>query len=147
MKIQEQDLYHGPALMQIVEHESFTALNRADDETYGYYLVNKDVRLRTKYATAKSGPWSFTFQPGDLAGIERDIARKGAVHVVLTCGHHTICCLAIDEVRQLIDLKAGVQQWIKVEAPAGKQLRITGSRSKKPILVAHNRFPNCIFED
>ena len=28
MKIQEQDIYHGPALMQIVEHPSFKALNR-----------------------------------------------------------------------------------------------------------------------
>lgn len=76
MKIQEQDVYHGPALMQIVEHDSFKALNKAD-EKYGHYLVNNDRRLCFKYSTAESGPWSFTFQSQDLAALKKDLGTRG----------------------------------------------------------------------
>lgn len=48
MKIQDQDLYHGAALTQIVEHASFKALNRGS-EKYGHYLVNKDQHVFIKY--------------------------------------------------------------------------------------------------
>lgn len=145
MKIQEQDTYHGPALMQIVEHHSFKALNKAD-ERYGHYLVNKDTRLWLKYSSATLSPWTFTFQPVDLAGLAADIALNGTTHIVLACGHHTLCCLDEAEIRGLVEMTAGAQQWVKVEAPAGKQMRITGSlNTKRPTLAPHNKFPNCIF--
>jgi len=47
MKIQHKDLFHGAALTQLVEHNSFKALNKADDK-YGHYLVNTDRRLLVK---------------------------------------------------------------------------------------------------
>lgn len=145
MKIQEQDIYHGPALMQIVEHDSFKALNKADVK-YGHYLVNNDKRLCFKYSTAGSGPWSFTFQPTDLKMLEADLQLPGKVFVVLVCGHHSICCLDEDQVRQLISIEASGAQWIKVDAPSGRQMRATGSvNNKTPILVPHKSFPNCIF--
>lgn len=145
MKVQEQDRYHGPALMQIVEHNSFKALNKADEQ-YGHYLVNQDTRLWLKYSGSDSGPWSFTFHPADVTALRSDIQSKGKNFVVLACGHHTICCLSEVEIASLIDLGASAPQWVKVESPEGKQMRVTGSLSnKKPILAAHSKFPNCIF--
>lgn len=145
MKIQEQDIYHGPALMQIAEHKSFKALNKAD-ERYGHYLVNADIRLWAKHSTAGEGPWSFTFHPTDLEGLRDDLETGASVYVALTCGHHTICCLSAKDLETLIDLDDTVQQWVRVEAPAGKQMRVTGSlSSKQPLLVAHNSFPNRLF--
>lgn len=146
MKIQEQDIYHGPALMQIVEHDSFKALNKAD-EKYGHYLVNKDIKLWVKYASAKNGPWQFTFQPNDLRGIAKDLRSKGATHIVLVCGHDTICSLNGDELGSLLDIAASSAQWLKVDAPQGKQMRVTGSENgKDPILAAHKKFPGCVFD-
>jgi hypothetical protein len=145
MKIQEQDVYHGPALMQIVEHTSFKALNKADGQ-YGHYLVNTNVRLWAKYATANKGPWPFTFQPEDLAAIREDRKTKGAIHIVLTCGDHSVCCLSRAEFESLVDIDSTSQQWIRVDAPEGKQMRATGSLSRVETKVPHNRFPNCVFE-
>jgi hypothetical protein len=145
MKIQEQDRYHGPALMQIVEHHSFKALNKADAK-YGHYLVNKDIRLWFKYASADTEPWHFTFQLGDLRDLQDDAALMAQIFVVLTCGYQTICCLSLAEVQSLIDLDSARAQWVKVSAEQGRQMRVTGSiRTREPLLVPHNRFPNCIF--
>jgi hypothetical protein len=62
MKIQEQDIYHGPGLVQIVEHKSFKALNRASSK-YGHYLINTDRHVFAKYSTKKKTPW---LQPDTL---------------------------------------------------------------------------------
>ncbi len=56
MKIQEQDIYHGAALTQIAEHESFKALNKGS-ERYGHYLINADCHVFIKYSKAAVSPW------------------------------------------------------------------------------------------
>ena len=146
MKIQTQDTYHGTALMQIVEHKTFKALNKADEQ-YGHYLVNKDIKLWVKYASDEESPWQFTISESDSNGIQTDMKSKGHTVVVLVCGRTTICCVTMEELSELIDLKAGKAQGIKVDAQPNKQMRITGASLKKDGLkVAHNSFPACIFE-
>jgi hypothetical protein len=84
MKIQEQDIYHGPALMQIVEAPSFKALNKTDDGIYGHYAVNKNHRLFVKYATARVSPWKFQF----------DVKAKKAISADVDSGAKTFVCLS-----------------------------------------------------
>ena len=72
MKIQQKDYYHGAALTQIVEHESFKALNKADVK-HGHYKINQNIRLLVKSTTNEESPWSFTANANDLATIKDDI--------------------------------------------------------------------------
>jgi len=146
MKIQTQDTYHGTALMQIVEHKTFKALNKADDQ-YGHYLVNKDIKLWVKYASDEGSPWQFTISENDAKSIQADAKSKGNTFLILVCGRTSICCVDMDELNGLVDLSAAKAQGIKVETPANKQMRIFGTLQKKEGLkVAHNSFPDCIFE-
>lgn len=146
MKVQEQDIYHGPALMQIVEHDSFKALNKADDR-YGHYLVNKDICLWFKYASSKDGPWSFTFSASDLVQVKKELGGKGKTFFVFACGHVSVCCLSEEELKKVVDLSSAKAQWVRIEAPENKQMRVTGSScADNPLKVAHNSFPGCIFK-
>jgi len=102
MKIQEQDQYHGAALTQIVEHESFKALNRAS-EKYGHYLVNTDKHVFVKYRTANRSPWTFTVQPDELAAIKTETDQDHEVFLCLVCGGKTVCALNSEEIKNVID--------------------------------------------
>lgn len=144
MKIQEQDVYHGPALMQIVEHSSFKALNRASSR-YGHYLVNTDRQVFTKYRKTKRSPWQFVFTPDELSALSRAISGGGRVFVCLVCGHTTICALNADELAQVIDVTAGSQQSIRVEVPQGGSCHVSGSKGKLKRTVPHNSFPDKVF--
>jgi hypothetical protein len=145
MKIQEQDVYHGPALMQIVEDPSFKALNRAS-KRYGHYLVNTDRHVFTKYRRTKRSPWQFVFTPDELSAISTAISADGHVFVCLVCGHSTICALTADEVAQVIDVTATSQQSIRVEVPSGGSCRVSGSIGKLKKTVPHNSFPEKVFK-
>jgi hypothetical protein len=142
MKIQEQDLYHGAALTQIVESGQFTALNR-DGQKYGLYVVNHNRRLLIKHRTAagKQGRYRFTFSVAELDTLQQHAATNGTrIFVALVCGQRVICCLSVVELATMIDLDSEKQQWVLVEAPEGKKMRTRGSLGDGP-LVAAKDFP------
>lgn len=144
MKIQEQDLYHGAALTQIVEHPSFKALNRASTK-YGHYLVNTDRQVFVKYRKAKKSPWSFTLQPAEVRAIASTITARNTVLLCLVCGNSTICALTVPEIKRVIDIDSKTQQWISVEVPQDASCRVSGTNGKLKKTVSHNSFPNKVF--
>ncbi len=143
MKVQEQDIFHGPGLVQIVQHESFKALNRGSAK-YGHYLINTNRHVFAKYSSRKRSPWQFTFQLEDLASIE-SASSKGPTYVMLACGHETVCALTLDELREVVDLDASVQQTIIVDVPRGGSCHVKGSLGKMKKTVPHNAFPRKLF--
>src|SRR5271169_6609996 len=127
MKIQEKDLYHGTALTQLVEHESFKALNRAS-EKYGHYLVNTDREVFVKYRKDSRSPWQFIFQPDELLALSRAMKHKNRVFLCLVCGSITICALDEDEFATVLNLKDArdFQQWIRVLVPPRSSCHVSG---------------------
>ena len=144
MKIQVKDLFHGAALTQIIEHPSFTALNKAD-EKYGHYIVNHDIRLLVKYSSITNGPWKFTFNPDDLKTISSDIADDYVFYVCLVCGDETVCMLNGEDLQSIINIESRDSQWVKVESPPGKSMRVSGSKGKLHHTIAHSDFPSDMF--
>jgi hypothetical protein len=144
MKTQEKDLYHGTALTQVVEHESFKALNKATTK-YGHYQINHDRRLIVKYTKGSSSPWSFTFQKKDVKVVSDDISAGHSTYICLVCGDETICALNEEQILQVIDLDGGTQ-WIKVEMPPKSSLRVKGSNGELSKTVPNNSFPKKLFQ-
>jgi hypothetical protein len=144
MKIQEQDRFHGPALMQIVEHKSFKALNRASNR-YGHYLINTDRQVFVKYRTNKTQSWTFVFQPDELQALRSALKSGDKVYVCLVCGTVTICCLSEEELKTVIDPTSTMQQSVRVDVPKGGSCHVSGSRGALPRVVPHNSFPEKVF--
>ena len=63
MKIQEQDLFHGAALTQIIEHAAFTAINRLE---YGLYALNHDRVVLVKHTAKETTEFRFTVTPAEF---------------------------------------------------------------------------------
>ncbi len=145
MKVQEQDIYHGAALTQIAEHQSFKALNKGS-ERYGHYLINADCHVFIKYSKSPKSPWSFTFTPEQLEPLRNIQGSQADLYACLVCGHETICLLSQEQLEQVIDFAAGNSQWIRVEVPKGGSCRVIGSAGKLKKTVPHNAFPGNLFE-
>lgn len=144
MKIQDLHLFHGAALTQIVEHNSFKALNRATPK-YGHYLVNTDRHLFVKYRTATKSPWQHTLSPDELKAISDAINKYGKVFLCLVCGTTSVCALDATEIAIVVDLTSATSQTILVEVPAGGSCHVSGSKGKLKKTVPHNSFPNKLF--
>ena len=144
MRIREKDLFHGAALTRIVEHPSFTALNKAD-EKYGHYQINLDKRVLAKHTADSSQPWQFTFQPDDLEVLSMDIEAGVTTYVCLVCGETTICLLNQRQLQAVLDLESDDAQWVRVELPKGGSMRVRGSNGEVAGVIRHNAFPKAIF--
>lgn len=145
MKIQTQDFYHGAALTQIVEHESFKALNKGSAR-YGHYLINADCHLFIRYSANDNSPWSFTLTSEQLQGISNIAESQASLFIGLVCGETTICLLSQDQLSQLIDIASADSQWIKVDSPPNSSCRVSGSTGRLKNVIAHNAFPKSLFE-
>ena len=155
MKIQEQHLYHGAALTQIVQHQSFKALNRASKK-YGHYIVNTDRHVFVKYRTKPEDEtkpehkdeslWKHIFSPEELSTIDNEIKHNKKVFLCLVCGQETVCALDADQIQVVLDLTKKEQQWIRVRVPSGGSCHVSGSKGKLKKTVPHNSFPDKVFE-
>jgi hypothetical protein len=144
MKIQEQDVYHGAALTQIVEHPSFKALNRASTK-YGHYQINADRQVFVKYRKTNASSWTFTFQPSEVRALASALSGPSKVYLCLVCGKTTICALTASEIAQVIQVQPASNQWIRVDLPKGGSLRVSGSCGKLSRTVPHKSFPEKVF--
>jgi len=145
MKIQEQDIYHGAALTQIVKHDSFKALNRGS-QTYGHYLVNTNIHVLAKYRKNKKSPWTFQINTNDISFFCNTRKATERIFLCLICGQFTICALTQDEIEKLIDVtNPDASQSISVTIPKGGSCHVSGSKGKLGSAVPLNSFPDKIF--
>src|ERR1039458_3316598 len=142
MKTQTKDLFHGAALTQIVEHNSFKALNRASKK-YGHYLVNTDRHLFVRYKKNKKSPWIFQFTSEDKDAINE---TKGPLTLCLICGTVSVCALSRGEIDQIIDLNATVTQSIRIEVPRHGSFHVSGSKGALKKTITHHSFPDKVFK-
>ena len=145
MKVQKKHQYHGAALAQIVEHERFTALNKASKD-YGHDELNSETVMLVKYRSSTSGPWKFSFSLEEVDRLDRETSGQVAVFLVLVCGTQTVCLLDADQMRRVLVLVgADEPQSIEVVMPPGKSMRVSGTGGKLKTTVATNRFPDGLF--
>jgi hypothetical protein len=144
VKVQDQDIFHGIALTQLVEHPSFKALNKAS-KRYGHYLLNQDRRLFVKYRTNGGLAWQFVFSKAELDAVNRDRRQPGFTFVVLVCGGSTVCALSDEDLDVLLIPRASGAQSIRVEAPAARSMIVSGSGGQLSYKVPHNSYPSKLF--
>lgn len=165
MKLDDDHLYHGGALIQIAEHDKFTAINSlkvGNDRYTNAYRINDDVAVYFKYSSKPKKPhdeYVFTFKSEHLIDL-KDISKHcRRAYIALVCvGDREICCLNSDELFEMIEsrkkAKGGAedQYTVLVTAPAGKSLRayVNAPGAKGKILgdslkIPRNLFPEVVF--
>jgi hypothetical protein len=144
VKIQQQDLFHGAALTQVVEHPSFKALNKAPDGKYGHYVLNNDKRLFLKYTTGDGPDYWFTLSKDEVAAIKKDQAGGHTVFAVLVCSDETICAVPADKLWDVADKNPKGNQQVWVRSEAGKSMRFGRGQYELPHVIPHNSFPRVV---
>jgi hypothetical protein len=165
VKIHDDHLYHGAALIQIAEHKQFTAINSLKigrDVSRVAYCVNNGIAVYLKYATKPQGKFSeynFSFKKDHISDLQKIDAKNEKTFIALVCVRdRQICCLSYAEFSELHSARrksareAEDSLSILVVAPNGKSLRayVNPAGERRKMLGAHiiprNRFPNILFE-
>lgn len=166
MKINEEHLYHGAALIQIAEFSTFKAINPFilpdGSNSRSTYVVNTDKAVYLKYASKPKKPFNeyvFTFSLSNLKELE-ELERhfKTRVFVAMVCLEaQEICAITLEELKQHIERRKAARgknetsYQIIVTAPANSAFRVYVNEpgKKKSALgkqnVRRNHFPGVIF--
>lgn len=165
MKIHDDHLYHGAALIQVAEHPQFTAINslNVDGEAHrSAYKVNDHIGIFLKYSVTPSrnyDEYTFTFNTDHLDALQQIDGKVETLVLVLVCvKDRGTCCITYDEFMKMVEKRRELkgseegQYIVKVTVPEGKSMRayLDFPGKKKTILgeiiVPRNRFPDLLFE-
>ena len=167
MKIDDDHLYHGAALIQIAEHPNFTAINSLREPRVSLrntFLINDRIKVYLKYATKSKGKlaeYCFSFKKDHL----KELAIIAGIHpqnlfISLVCVKgREICCIRYMELMELVHArredagKEEEQYTILVTLPRKMNFRVYvnahGTKNRycsEPIKIPRNFFPNCLFQ-
>ena len=166
MKIDDDHLYHGAALIQIAEHPQFTAINSLtvkDKVVRAAYKINNEIAVYLKYAAKPHGSYKeyvFTFHKDHLETIVELSSTNPKMFIALVCvKERQICCLSAGELNEMIGHRKAAsggeedQYTILVTIPAGKSIRVymnqPGRRKRMlketKLIVRRNAFPDVLF--
>ncbi len=165
MKIHDDHLYHGSALIQIAENPNFTAINAlklGKKVVRVAYRINDDISVYFKYASKPFGAhkeYVFTFTKDHLEELAKIATVTPATFVALICvKDREICTLPYADLQMLLKRREknhGAPEdslTVLVTVEAGKSLRVyvnaSGKRNTmlgKALVVSRSAFPGDIF--
>ncbi len=164
MKINDDHMYHGAALIQIAEHPQFTAINAFKYKkgiSRSSFAVNDLIGVYLKYASQPTQPhqeYVFNFNQPHLDELKDLRKQKEKVFLGLVCvGAKQICCISYERLHDLIMKRAdakGQQEdtySVLVTVLDGRRFRVyanaPGERNKKlgEIMIPRSDFPGCLF--
>lgn len=166
MKIHDDHMYHGSALIQIAEHKQFTAINAFTGKLAKYenvYEINKDIAVYLKYATKATKPYdeyNFTFNKSNLAELKVIDQAVSKVYLALVCvTAREICNLTYKQLLSLVTLRSNEtghaedQYTILVTVKPGESMHVYVNYPNKrktvigkPLIINRNAFPNDLFK-
>lgn len=166
MKINDDHLYHGAALIQIAEHPQFTAINsfkRQSIPSRSTFKINDNIGVFLKYATETKGlfeEYVFTFRQEHLDELQEISTNTEKVFLALVCVKgREICCLSYGQLLELIERRRKAkmlteeQYTVLVTMPESKSFRVCvnapdkkKARLGKSLTIPRKYFPNKIFE-
>ena len=164
MKVADDHMFHGAALLQIAEDPRFTAINSIDiagQRSHSAYRINDTTGIFMKYASNPSGnrgKYLFTFTEGHLQELDAIDSKMGQTFIALVCVEdREIACLTFKQLKDLVArrLKAKgtseKQYAVSVTAPERKSLRAyvdePGKRKRilGRLLINRKLFPGALF--
>lgn len=147
VKIDRQDLYHGAALLQIINDRRGAIVSRIPPEPYYRVSVGTARRgqenryLYLKYVSRNAEPFRFSFSNHERQFLETQFTRPDPVFIGLVCSSSYVCVL--DE-QQYSKLAVEPDRLILlIKTPERGKIRVQrwGTRMR-PLLVSHSAFPN-----
>ncbi|MFQ2433461.1 hypothetical protein ACK31N_13295 [Aeromonas caviae] len=164
MKIRLEQQNIGAAVMQIAEHEQFTAINSLKvhgKSISNAFLVNHDTAVLCKYSSEPNsiGEYVFTFNEEHMENICNISGQYGKVYFSLVCVEDgEICCLSIEQFHQLIEYRKNSAKSdessyaILITMQSGASFRAyvnaagrRGHFAGKKLTIARKNFPNALF--
>jgi hypothetical protein len=145
VKIQEQELFHGAAIVQVVEYANNVIVQKTKGQN-GHFVINKNTNLILKYRSHRKPPWRFALSENEEVLVRDLLRNRLELYLVLVCSNDTICALSSQELELIVDVFAIGDKWINVSTGYGKSLWVAGSRGELNYSIRHNDFPKKIFE-
>ena len=164
MKIADDHMFHGAALLQIAEDPRFTAINSIEiqgQKSRSAYRINATTGVFLKYASKPSriGEYAFTFTEDHLQELDAIDGQMDQTFIALVCvKDREIACLTLPQLQNMVERRREEkgepedQYVVLVTAPERSKLRAyvnapgkRGTMLGKELRINRRLFPAALF--
>lgn len=138
----EFEFYHGVALCKIIHNAPHATIKLYSENSNSSYVVNNSIGIFIKYSTKRMSPWQFTFTRKHINELFGMVQNLKAVYLVLVCKDNGIVCLALKEIKVLLDKNLNKIQSLLIARKPREKFRVSCGRCEKlKFKIANNEFP------
>ena len=139
--ISDSSRYYGCVLHQLIEqHGQQVTIQRLNGDILGFYLINGELPFYIKYATNRTGPWSFNFQLPHQERQKELFDMYGECVTVFVCGRDGIAALPYAELQKIIDADSELQESVSIRRRHNKMYQINGRNGALDRKVSRSSF-------
>lgn len=137
MNIKDDHFYHGAVLIQIAEHNKFTAINALQVKgktSHSAFKVNGDIAVYLKYAsepkpTGAFEEYAFNFNKQQLEEVDAINDEGNDLYLALVCVEaREVCCFPYDEFLHLITHRRVADLYRRVIAEPERAAAVAGEQ-------------------
>lgn len=145
--IKEFEFYHGAVLAKIAQASKKISISSYPSPSRCTYVINGSIGLYIKHSSNRLTPWGFSFAKSHQDEIKQMSNSLDRVFIALVCGKDGIACLSFDELKAVLDDDHSDREWVRASRRPREKYAIKGSNGKLKFKIAHNHFPERIFDD
>ena len=122
----EFERYYGTVFTSLFEEVSDVRIKKIS-ENDSAYILNDNLGLYIKHATARLSPWNYSFRTNDFAIIDQMGIDVKEIAFGLVCGFHGVCLISSDDLRVAGGNFTGESLRITVRTMRGGSWKVSGT--------------------
>ena len=144
--LKEFEFFHGVVFARILHGGNVPiSIKSYPTPDNASYIVNDAVGVYIKYSSKRMSPWRFSFQKEHQDEILEMKNKFGEVYTILVCNDDGIVCLNFDELKEVLDAKHDLVEWISVARSPREKYEVKGHDGRLRLKIGNSDFPEKIF--
>ena len=144
--LKEFEFFHGVVFARILHGVNLPVnIKSYPTPDNASYIINDTVGVYIKYSSKRMSPWRFSFQKEHQEEILEMKNKFGEVYTILVCNDDGIVCLSFDELKEVLDAKHDLVEWISVARSPREKYEVKGHDGRLRLKIGNSDFPEKIF--
>lgn len=146
--IKDKEFLFWPIFVRLIEWSWDTniSIRKYKSNSRSSYVINNNIWLFIKTATARNSPWSFTFMKEHQNEIKELKDNLENVFLILVCNEDGIVALNFDELKKLLDYDHLDIEWIRVKRKKWEKYTVYWHDWELKRKIWDNEFPKKVLD-
>lgn len=122
----EFERYYGTVFTCLFDEVPYVRIQKLSDNNSAY-ILNENLGLYIKHATARLSPWNYSFRRNDFSIINEISSKTEEIAIGLVCGFQGVCIISSEDLKSAAGIFESDPLRITIRTMRGGSWKVSGS--------------------